>query len=74
MAIKEGDLVYDECLGIEDGVGIVLEVRRDVEVPPAVSVLWYNGIISKNWSDDITVINREERHGRKEALDSPSYI
>ncbi len=54
--IEPGVLVYDTFCGVEDGTGIVLEVRRDVEIPPSVSILWSNGVISNTWCDDIEIL------------------
>ena len=74
MVVTEGDLVYDECLGVDDGTGIVLEVRRDVEIPPSVTILWSNGTISNTWCDDICLVKREEEHAREETVDPACHI
>ncbi len=74
MVVAKGDLVYDTFEGIDAGTGIVLEVRSDVEIPPSVSILWSNGIISNGWCDDIAVIRAEVKNERKKIVDSSCNI
>ena len=40
-------------------IGIILEVRDDIEVPPAVKVMWPSGTIEKDWTDDLELINEK---------------
>lgn len=56
MIVSVGDVVYDSIVGIEDGCGIVVYVDRSVEIPPAVTIYWDNGQITKAWCDDIAVL------------------
>ena len=56
MIVSVGDVVYDSMVGIEDGCGIVVNVDRSVEIPPAVTIYWDNGQITKAWCDDIAVL------------------
>lgn len=53
--MKVGDLVqgWDES----KCVGIVVEVINNDEVPPVVKVLWEDGLIYKEWSDELRVVN-----------------
>jgi hypothetical protein len=57
--MKAGDLVQP-VLGKdfpeEPQVGIVIEVIDDVEVPPVCKVLWSVGIVDKEWTDELEVI------------------
>ena len=60
--MKVGDLVQGpNNIGIEDWVlhvGIVIEViNSDYRVPPVCKVMWQTGLIEKEWTDDIEVIN-----------------
>lgn len=56
MDVNVGDIVYDSVVGIEDGCGIVVDVDRSVEIPPAVTIYWDNGQVTKAWCDDIAVL------------------
>ena len=56
MIVDIGDIVYDSFVGIEDGCGIVLDVDRSVEIPPAVTIYWDSGQVTKAWCDDIVVL------------------
>tara|TARA_B100000900_G_C20479856_1_gene674980 strand:- start:339 stop:554 length:216 start_codon:yes stop_codon:yes gene_type:complete len=38
-------------------VGIILEVFDDVEVPPAVKIMWSCGLIDKDRTDELELIN-----------------
>ena len=40
----------------EPQVGIVVEVIDGVELPPGCKVLWSMGIIDKEWTDELEVI------------------
>ena len=51
--MKIGDLV--QGLHSKD-VGIVIEVIDHIEVPPVVKVLWPNGTIDKEWTDELLVV------------------
>jgi len=48
--MKVGDLV--QGLHSSD-VGIVIEVIDHIEVPPVVKVLWPDGTIDKEWTDEL---------------------
>ena len=39
----------------QDDAGIVIEVIDHIEVPPVVKVLWSNGTIDKEWTDELEV-------------------
>ena len=56
MEVNVGDIVYDSLVGIEDGCGIVVDVDRSVEIPPAVTIYWDSGQVTKAWCDDISVL------------------
>ena len=38
-------------------VGIVVEVIDHVEVPLVVKVMWPDGSVEKDWSDELEVVN-----------------
>ncbi|MEC7116611.1 MAG: hypothetical protein VXZ58_05455 [Actinomycetota bacterium] len=57
-AVKIGNLVKpithpDQ----ETPLGIVVEVINSQSVPPVCKILWPDGSIQKEWTDDIEVIN-----------------
>jgi|LWDU01.1.fsa_nt_gi hypothetical protein len=58
--MKIGDMVQP-ILGKEFPqelqIGIIIEVIDHIEVPPVVKILWQDGVIDKEWTDDIEVIN-----------------
>jgi hypothetical protein len=62
--MKVGDLITD----IDTGgwvtnipvTGVILSVKRDVEVPPLLEVLWDSGYISKCYSDDVYLVSDKE--------------
>ena len=58
--MKVGDMVHP-ILGKEfpqePQFGIIIEVIDDIEVPPVVKILWQDGVIDKEWTDDIEVIS-----------------
>ena len=41
----------------ESQVGIIIEVIDHIEVPPVVKVLWPDGSIDKEWTDELEVIS-----------------
>ncbi len=57
--MKVGDLVWgnehEEFADgdLQDDIGIVIEVIDHEEVPPVVKVLWSNGTIDKQWTDEV---------------------
>jgi hypothetical protein len=58
LKMKVGDLVRSICDGPPLGndsvdVGIVIEVIDHIEVPPVVKVLWHDGTIDKEWTDEL---------------------
>tara|TARA_R110001583_G_C5492500_1_gene394936 strand:+ start:159 stop:347 length:189 start_codon:yes stop_codon:yes gene_type:complete len=59
--VKVGDLVWgrehEELAGGD--LGIVIEVidTPPETLPPVVKILWQDGTIDKEWTDDIAVIN-----------------
>ena len=61
--MKIGDLVrgreieFVDDKSILSDIGIVIEVINSDEVPPVVKVLWPEGAIDKEWSDELEVIN-----------------
>jgi hypothetical protein len=60
--VKAGDLVWgrehEEFPNgdLVDDIGIVIEVIDHIEVPPVVKVLWSNGIIDKEWTDELWAV------------------
>lgn len=58
--MKVGDMVQP-ILGKEFPqelqLGIIIEVIDHIEVPPVVKILWQDGVIDKEWTDDIEVIS-----------------
>ena len=38
-------------------IGIILEVRDDIEVRPAVKIMWSGGAIEKDRTDDLELVN-----------------
>tara|TARA_Y100000034_G_C6865141_1_gene394211 strand:+ start:532 stop:705 length:174 start_codon:yes stop_codon:yes gene_type:complete len=54
--MKVGDLVCD-ITDIDAGVGIVIAVIKNVEIPPLVEILWDNGYICKVYQDDLKVLS-----------------
>ncbi len=61
--MKVGDLVKAPEIAFIDGtvigpdIGLVIEVINGIEVPPVVKVLWPNGVIDKEWTDELEVVN-----------------
>ena len=60
IAMKIGDLVRPRSLPVGvtplvegDWIGIVVEVIDHVEVPPVVKVMWHDGFIGKEWTDEL---------------------
>ena len=64
--MKVGDLVWgrehEEFVNgdLVDDIGIVIEVIDHIEVPPVVKVLWSNGTIDKEWTDELETCRRLE--------------
>jgi len=58
--MKIGDLVrcLPDVLSDESRVGIVIEVIDDIEVPPVVKILWPDGIIDKEWTDELEMLSK----------------
>jgi len=58
--MKIGDMVQP-ILGKEFPqelqLGIIIEVIDHIDVPPVVKILWQDGVIDKEWTDGIEVIN-----------------
>jgi hypothetical protein len=58
--VNVGDLVRP-ILGKEfpqePQIGIIIEVIDHIEVPPVVKILWQDGVIDKEWTDDIELLN-----------------
>jgi len=61
--VKVGDLVRGREIDFTDDnsilpdIGLVIEVINHTEVPPVVKVLWPEGAIEKEWSDELEVVN-----------------
>ncbi|MAI59023.1 MAG: hypothetical protein CML56_08625 [Rhodobacteraceae bacterium] len=57
--MKVGDLVWggehEEFVNgdLVDDIGIIVEVIDHIEAPPVVKVLWSNGTIDKEWTDEL---------------------
>jgi len=57
--MKVGDLVQPIAgkeFPNEPQVGIIIEVIDHIEVPPVVKVLWPDGFIDKEWTDELEVL------------------
>lgn len=55
--MKVGDLV--KWLAVDSSInatGIIIEVIDGIEVPPVCKVLWHDGTIDKEWTDELEVI------------------
>ena len=56
--MKVGDLVRYTSVDPEPSdAGLVIDICRDVEVPPLIEILWNNGYISKIYQDDLEVFS-----------------
>lgn len=56
-SVKIGSLVKPITkLGSESPPGIVVEVINSKSVPPVCKILWPDGSIQKEWTDDIEVL------------------
>ncbi len=57
--MKIGDLVRSIQIDSHDvQVGVVVEtINNPLTLPPVVKVLWQNGAIDKEWTDELEVIN-----------------
>jgi hypothetical protein len=51
-SIFDGPPLGDDSVDI----GIIIEVIDHIEVPPVVKVLWTNGTIDKEWTDELCVV------------------
>ena len=58
--MKVGDLVKvsPDYYGDEGATGIILEVRKDVEYPLLVEVLWNNGQIARIHGSGLEIIGK----------------
>lgn len=61
--MKAGDLVkiFPNYYGDENSTGIVLEVRKNVEYPLLVEVLWNNGQIARIHGSGLEIIGSQTR-------------
>ena len=64
--MRVGDLVVDPGSALNDSKcysvsGIVISVISDVEVPPLIEVLWDDGNVSRQYSDDLEILNEKGR-------------
>jgi hypothetical protein len=61
--VKVGDLVtythdmLDHLNTDLNITGIIIEVINDIEAPPVCKILWHDGAIDKEWTDDLEVLN-----------------
>ena len=61
--MKVGDLVKNYEISFLDGtaldpdIGLVIEMIDHIEVPPVVKVMWPDGSIEKDWSDELEVLD-----------------
>jgi hypothetical protein len=58
-SVKVGDLVQPisgKEFPQEPQLGIIIEVIDHIEVPPVVKVLWSGGVIDKEWTDELAVV------------------
>ena len=51
--VKAGDLVRGNNIGIGVSIGIVIEIIDHISVPPCARILWQDGSIGKEWTDEI---------------------
>jgi hypothetical protein len=57
--MRKGDLVTDISADTDSDsleTGIVLNIMRNVEIPPLIEVLWDTGAISRTYSDDLRLL------------------
>ena len=56
--MKVGDLVFAGSHCSEDIYGIIIEVINSENlVPPVVKVMWEDGTLGKEWTDDLEVVS-----------------
>ena len=58
--MRVGDLVQPATgkeFPEEPQIGIIIEVIDHIEVPPVCKVWWQTGVIDKEWTDELEVIN-----------------
>ena len=60
--MQPGDIVQpvQDPENWQSGAGIVLRIITNVEVPPMIEVLWEEGLISRTYQDELTLV-REDR-------------
>lgn len=56
--MEVGDLVYhyDE----PDTYGVVINIRKDVEIPSLIRILWADHMESSHYADDLVVVSHVE--------------
>ena len=58
--MRVGDLVEGSGMGSggqPERLGIIIEVISDIEVPPVCKILWSDGQIEKEWTDELELLN-----------------
>ena len=61
--MKVGDLVYGQfeetpAGDVECAFGIVIEIiNSDYQVPPVCKIMWPTGVIEKEWTDDVQLVD-----------------
>lgn len=58
--MKVGDLVQPidgKEFPQEPQIGIIIEVINHIAVPPVCKVWWPSGVIDKEWTDELEVVN-----------------
>ncbi len=58
--MKVGDLVK-AATNEENSTGVILNIRKDVEFPHLVEVLWDNGYISRVYEGLLEIINNNSK-------------
>ena len=38
-------------------VGIIVAIIDHIEVPPTAKIMWANGCIEKDWTDELVIVN-----------------
>ena len=59
--MKVGDLVTPSAPE-ESSTGVILNIRKDVEYPLLVEVLWDNGQVAKVHDSDLEIIGKNTRN------------
>lgn len=55
--VKNHEISFLDGTALDPGVGLVIEKIDHIEVPPVVKVMWSDGSIEKDWSDELELVN-----------------